>query len=145
MLLPLHITPSVRLWAVSVCLIFLCTETLVQKLCFYDASLLMLACPIRQDSPAQNYMGESFLSLAYLRTQNEGHPKWFVLGVGQVIKGLDIAMMNMCPGEKRKVTIPPSLAYGQQGYGRTSRKYFFPTTFLSSVSAYSCMLGKMPA
>ncbi|KAK4817787.1 hypothetical protein QYF61_027791 [Mycteria americana] len=52
------------------------------------------------------------------RTQNEGHPKWFVLGVGQVIKGLDIAMMNMCPGEKRKVIIPPSLAYGQQGYGK---------------------------
>ncbi|XP_077175703.1 peptidyl-prolyl cis-trans isomerase FKBP7 [Paroedura picta] len=50
------------------------------------------------------------------RTQNDGHPKWFVLGVGQVIKGLDIAMLNMCPGEKRKVIIPPSLAYGQQGY-----------------------------
>ncbi|XP_015269240.1 PREDICTED: peptidyl-prolyl cis-trans isomerase FKBP7 [Gekko japonicus] len=50
------------------------------------------------------------------QTQNEGHPKWFVLGVGQVIKGLDIAMMNMCPGEKRRVIIPPSLAYGQQGY-----------------------------
>ncbi|XP_060635765.2 peptidyl-prolyl cis-trans isomerase FKBP7 [Anolis sagrei] len=50
------------------------------------------------------------------RTQNDGHPKWFVLGVGQVIKGLDIAMLNMCPGEKRKVIIPPSLAYGEQGY-----------------------------
>ncbi|XP_045416310.1 peptidyl-prolyl cis-trans isomerase FKBP7 isoform X2 [Lemur catta] len=50
------------------------------------------------------------------RTQNEGHPKWFVLGVGQVIKGLDIAMMNMCPGEKRKVIIPPSFAYGKEGY-----------------------------
>uniref|UniRef100_A0A8C6ZSC6 peptidylprolyl isomerase n=1 Tax=Nothoprocta perdicaria TaxID=30464 RepID=A0A8C6ZSC6_NOTPE len=85
------------------------------------------------------------------RTQNEGHPKWFVLGVGQVIKGLDIAMMNMCPGEKRKVTIPPSLAYGQQGYGKKTNQnnpkfyYFFPATFLSSVSAYSCMLGKMSA
>ncbi|XP_060136750.1 peptidyl-prolyl cis-trans isomerase FKBP7 isoform X1 [Zootoca vivipara] len=52
------------------------------------------------------------------RTQNNGHPKWFVLGVGQVIKGLDIAMLNMCPGEKRKVIIPPSLAYGEQGYGK---------------------------
>ncbi|XP_038607849.1 peptidyl-prolyl cis-trans isomerase FKBP7 [Tachyglossus aculeatus] len=52
------------------------------------------------------------------RTQNEGHPKWFVLGVGQVIKGLDIAMMGMCPGEKRKVTIPPSLAYGNEGYAQ---------------------------
>ncbi|XP_010084560.1 PREDICTED: peptidyl-prolyl cis-trans isomerase FKBP7-like, partial [Pterocles gutturalis] len=79
------------------------------------------------------------------RTQNEGHPKWFVLGVGQVIKGLDIAMTDMCPGEKRKVIIPPSLAYGQQGYASTSRKYYFPTAYLSSVSSYSCMLGKMPA
>ncbi|XP_003907717.1 peptidyl-prolyl cis-trans isomerase FKBP7 isoform X1 [Papio anubis] len=50
------------------------------------------------------------------RTQNEGHPKWFVLGVGQVIKGLDIAMMDMCPGEKRKVVIPPSFAYGKEGH-----------------------------
>ncbi|KAH0621537.1 hypothetical protein JD844_022927 [Phrynosoma platyrhinos] len=50
------------------------------------------------------------------RTQSDGHPKWFVLGVGQVIKGLDIAMLNMCPGEKRKVIIPPSLAYGEHGY-----------------------------
>uniref|UniRef100_A0A9L0IHN8 peptidylprolyl isomerase n=1 Tax=Equus asinus TaxID=9793 RepID=A0A9L0IHN8_EQUAS len=50
------------------------------------------------------------------RSQNEGHPKWFVLGVGQVIKGLDIAMMDMCPGEKRKVIIPPSFAYGKEGY-----------------------------
>nr|KAF6353233.1 FKBP prolyl isomerase 7 [Pipistrellus kuhlii] len=53
------------------------------------------------------------------RTQYEGHPKWFVLGVGQVIKGLDIAMMDMCPGEKRKVIIPPSFAYGKEGYGST--------------------------
>ncbi|XP_021505162.2 peptidyl-prolyl cis-trans isomerase FKBP7 isoform X2 [Meriones unguiculatus] len=52
------------------------------------------------------------------RTQGEGHPKWFVLGVGQVIKGLDIAMMDMCPGEKRKVIIPPSFAYGKEGYER---------------------------
>ncbi|XP_033862881.2 peptidyl-prolyl cis-trans isomerase FKBP7 [Acipenser ruthenus] len=49
------------------------------------------------------------------RSDNKGHPKWFVLGVGQVIKGLDIGMMGMCPGEKRKVTIPPSLGFGKLG------------------------------
>ncbi|XP_006866751.1 PREDICTED: peptidyl-prolyl cis-trans isomerase FKBP7 [Chrysochloris asiatica] len=62
------------------------------------------------------YLAEDGLKFYCSRTQNEGHPKWFVLGVGQVIKGLDIAMMNMCPGEKRKVIIPPSLAYGNEGY-----------------------------
>lgn len=61
------------------------------------------------------YLGAVF---NYSRTQNEGHPKWFVLGVGQVIKGLDIGMMDMCPGEKRKLIIPPSFAYGKEGYGK---------------------------
>ncbi|XP_070587946.1 peptidyl-prolyl cis-trans isomerase FKBP7 isoform X1 [Erythrolamprus reginae] len=62
------------------------------------------------------FVGSNKTKFYCSRTQNDGHPKWFVLGVGQVIKGLDIAMMNMCPGEKRKVIIPPSLAYGEQGY-----------------------------
>lgn len=67
-----------------------------------------------------NHFKSFLIFLLCSRTQNNGHPKWFVLGVGQVIKGLDIAMMDMCPGEKRKVIIPPSLAYGQQGYGKTN-------------------------
>ncbi|XP_061782229.1 peptidyl-prolyl cis-trans isomerase FKBP7 [Nerophis lumbriciformis] len=51
------------------------------------------------------------------RSDKAGHPQWFVLGVGQVIKGLDIGMMDMCPGEKRKLTVPPALAYGVKGKG----------------------------
>ncbi|XP_028846744.1 peptidyl-prolyl cis-trans isomerase FKBP7 [Denticeps clupeoides] len=51
------------------------------------------------------------------RSVKEGHPQWFVLGVGQVIKGLDLGLTNMCPGEKRKVTVPPSLAFGEKGKG----------------------------
>ncbi|XP_042350463.1 peptidyl-prolyl cis-trans isomerase FKBP7 [Plectropomus leopardus] len=49
------------------------------------------------------------------RSNKAGHPQWFVLGVGQVIKGLDIGMENMCPGEKRKITVPPALAFGEKG------------------------------
>ncbi|XP_055071006.1 peptidyl-prolyl cis-trans isomerase FKBP7 [Misgurnus anguillicaudatus] len=49
------------------------------------------------------------------RSTKTGHPHWFVLGVGAVIKGLDLGLKEMCPGEKRKITIPPSLAYGAQG------------------------------
>lgn len=42
-----------------------------------------------------------------------------MLGVGDVIKGLDLGLDGMCPGEKRKVTVPPSLAYGEKGKGRS--------------------------
>ncbi|XP_037542201.1 peptidyl-prolyl cis-trans isomerase FKBP7 [Nematolebias whitei] len=51
------------------------------------------------------------------RTDKAGHPQWFVLGVGQVIRGLDIGMLDMCPGEKRKVTVPSELAFGVNGKG----------------------------
>lgn len=51
------------------------------------------------------------------RSDKDGHPQWFVLGVGQVIKGLDVGMMDMCAGEKRKVTVPSALAFGRTGKG----------------------------
>ncbi|XP_030643508.1 peptidyl-prolyl cis-trans isomerase FKBP7 [Chanos chanos] len=49
------------------------------------------------------------------RKTKSGHPHWFVLGVGEVIKGLDLGLDNMCPGERRKITVPPSLAFGEKG------------------------------
>ncbi|KAG9477392.1 peptidyl-prolyl cis-trans isomerase FKBP7 [Eleutherodactylus coqui] len=64
------------------------------------------------------YLAKDLSKFYCSRSETDGHPKWFVLGVGQVIKGLDMAMIDMCPGEKRKVTIPPSLAYGEKGYDK---------------------------
>ncbi|KAM8748366.1 peptidyl-prolyl cis-trans isomerase FKBP7 [Acanthopagrus schlegelii] len=49
------------------------------------------------------------------RSDKDGHPQWFVHGVGQIIKGLDIGMKDMCAGEKRKITVPPALAFGEKG------------------------------
>ncbi|NP_001136423.1 FKBP prolyl isomerase 7 L homeolog precursor [Xenopus laevis] len=64
------------------------------------------------------YLAQNMTKLSCSRATKDGHPKWFVLGVGQVIKGLDIALMGMCSGEKRKAIIPPSLAYGEAGHDK---------------------------
>jgi FK506-binding protein 2 len=48
---------------------------------------------------------------------NRGQPLSFTVGTGQVIKGWDQGLLDMCPGEKRKLTIQPEWAYGSRGAG----------------------------
>ena len=43
-------------------------------------------------------------------------PFAFVLGTGQVIQGWDKGVATMRVGDKARLTIPPELAYGQEGY-----------------------------
>lgn len=46
---------------------------------------------------------------------DRGTPFSFILGAGQVIKGWDVGVLGMKPGEKRKLTIPANLGYGEMG------------------------------
>ncbi|XP_030649561.1 peptidyl-prolyl cis-trans isomerase FKBP10-like [Chanos chanos] len=39
------------------------------------------------------------------------------IGMGYVISGMDKALQGVCVGERRRVTIPPHLAYGENGTG----------------------------
>ncbi|GFQ67197.1 peptidyl-prolyl cis-trans isomerase FKBP14 [Trichonephila clavata] len=67
------------------------------------------------------------LSMHYKGTLDDGtefdssygrnEPFQFQLGIGQVIKGWDQGLVDMCIGEKRRLTIPPHLGYGDGGAG----------------------------
>ncbi|MFT5281104.1 MAG: FKBP-type peptidyl-prolyl cis-trans isomerase [Flavobacteriaceae bacterium] len=47
----------------------------------------------------------------------KGAPFVFTAGAGQVIKGWDMGLIGMKIGEKRKLTVPYHLGYGEAGYG----------------------------
>lgn len=45
------------------------------------------------------------------------------VGIGWLIPGMDQGLLGMCVGEKRIITIPPFLAYGEEGDGKSY--YYF--------------------
>jgi FKBP-type peptidyl-prolyl cis-trans isomerase len=50
-------------------------------------------------------------------SSRDGEPVPLTLGVGQLIRGFEEGIKGMNEGGVRKLTIPPELGYGSQGYG----------------------------
>jgi peptidylprolyl isomerase len=67
------------------------------------------------DTVSVNYTGKLKDGTKFDSSYDRNQPIQFVLGVHQVIAGWDEGITGMKVGEKRKLIIPPDLAYGASG------------------------------
>ncbi len=69
------------------------------------------------DNIVIHYKGTLTDGTKFDSSYDRGQPYETQIGVGQVIQGWDEGVIGMKVGGKRKLTIPPSLGYGDQATG----------------------------
>lgn len=69
------------------------------------------------DTLTVHYVGTLTNGTVFDSSRASNQPFTFRLGVGQVIQGWDLGVPGMKVGGKRKLTIPPELAYGSRQVG----------------------------
>lgn len=69
------------------------------------------------DTVVINYKGTLLDGTQFDSSYDRGVPFETKIGIGAVIKGWDVGVLGMKVGGKRKLTIPSSMAYGEQGAG----------------------------
>lgn len=67
------------------------------------------------DNIVVNYAGTLLDGTKFDSSIDRNQPFPYTLGQNKVIKGWELGLLGMKAGEKRKLTIPPELAYGPNG------------------------------
>jgi len=75
------------------------------------------ASPEKGKTVVVHYTGTLDDGTKFDSSLDSGMPFSFVIGAGEVIPGWDEGVMSMKVGGKRKLIIPPDLAYGEKGAG----------------------------
>lgn len=115
-----------KLWLGAVCLLVVlgCSREETGKEVTMDSGLKYMDMVVgtgQSPEPGQkvtvHYAGWLENGSQFDSSLDRDEPFSFILGVGRVIKGWDEGVATMKVGGKRKLIIPPELAYGEEGIG----------------------------
>lgn len=94
-----------------------CTQKQVTELKIEDLQVGNGATATSGHVVSVHYTGKLLDGKKFDSSLDRGTPFPFLLGGGQVIQGWDQGVAGMKVGGKRRLTIPPNLAYGERGAG----------------------------